>query len=236
MKVLAIFLISLSLALAIDLPREPITGRDVPPTIGEIKESLIKKAVAMGNKIEETLQVYNVTKCIYTPSTQMISCRGLSEEIECPVVFHATEEIVSRVFGLGIVPELVDVVPEKVRYWLYPRQLDNITYVDHSVVVGGVTRPIVLYYGDEFIEYGLRVTDLKCYQRIVGLIRGSSTEREVILDVPTKPVVRIFGEVLVMDKVVSKRWGWGYGWGLGGLYGGWGWRGLGWGYPIVYGK
>ncbi len=82
----------------------------------------------------------------------------------------------------------------------------------------------------------MRVPDLKCYQRLVGLIRGSSTGRIVNLesDLPVKPVVSLIGEVLILDKEVSKRWLWGYGWGLNN---GWGWSGLGYGYPYgLYGR
>ena len=54
-------------------------------------------------------------------------------------------------------------------------------------------------------------------------------------ELEVKPTVPLVGEVLVLDKEVSKRWLWGYGWGLG--YGGWGYGGLGYGYPFgLYGR
>jgi len=236
MKVIAILLMSLSLALAMDPMEETQTSQ---LSIREIKDALIKKAVVLGETIEKTVQVYNVTKCVYTPETKMLSCRGLSGEVECPTIFHTVDELDSRVFGLGFIPEFIEVSSEMVRFWLYPRKLDNITYVDHSVVVDGVNKNIVLYYGDKMVEYGLRVTDLKCYERIVGLIKGSSSGRSVTLesDLPVKPVVTMIGEVVVMDRAVTKRWGYGYGWGLGLGYGGWGWSGLGYGYPYgIYGR
>jgi len=103
---------------------------------------------------------------------------------------------------------------------LYPRQSDNITYVNHTLILDGGARDIFLYYGEKFVEYGLRVTDAKCFQRLVGLLRKSSLELMIPLvsDLEIKPVVPMIGEVLIFDKDVSKRWL--HGFGFGGL---WGW-------------
>jgi hypothetical protein len=191
MKVVAILLMSLSLALAVEIP----VGGD-----------------GLGN----------VTQCIYRPETKILSCRGLTGDIECPAICESKGNHGYRVFGLGFVPELVDAKPELVRYWLYPRSLDNVTYVNHTIFIDGVDRDVFLYYGDKFQEYGLRVTDSVCWQRIVGLIKVSSTG-----------VQSLIGEVLVYDREVSKRWLWGYGWGLG--LNRWGYGGLGYPYTI-YGR
>ena len=117
------------------------------------------------------------------------------------------------------------------RYWLYPRKLDNSTYFNHTIKVGNVLSDLVLYYGDKFVEYGLRVTDLSCYDRLVGLFRESTMIHEVPLE-ESKIEVPLFGEILVMDKNVQKKWLYGYGWGLGSL--GWGWGGLGYGLGYPY--
>ena len=54
---------------------------------------------------------------------------------------------------------------------------------------------------------------------MIGLIRGSYIERMIPLesDLAVKPVVPMIGEVLVLDKDISKRWLWG-GWSLFGLW------------------
>ena len=158
----------------------------------------------------------NVTQCIFRPDTRILSCRGLTGDVECPAICESKGEHSYRVFGLGFIPELVDAKPELTRYWLYPRSLDNVTYVNHTLLVDGVARDVFLYYGEKFVEYGIRVTEPICWSRLVGLIRASSTG-----------VHSMIGEVLIYDKEVSKRWLWGYGWGLG--YGGWGYGGLGYG-------
>jgi hypothetical protein len=202
----------------------------------DIKEILHEKAEAIANSIARAIEVQNVTKCIFHHRTKTLNCHGFTGEVECPAIFEVTGDLEARVFGIGFVPELTNVKVEQVRYWLYPRSLDNVTYVNHTTTVDGVVRDIVLYYGDKFVEYGIRVTDIKCYQRLVSLVKGSSSGRVVTLesDLPVKPVVSLIGEVLIYDKEVSKRWLWGYGWGLGGL-GSWGWNGLGYGYPYGYG-
>ena len=186
----------------------------------------------------------NVTECIYRPVDKILSCRGLTGEVECPAVCESkgVQQHLYKIFGLGYVPELDDVKAELVRYWLYPRSLDNMTYYNHSIITESGVRDIFLYYGDKFVEYGLRVTDLKCYERIVGLIKVSSVEHVVTLDseLEIKPTVPLVGEILVFDKEVSKRWLYGYGWGLGlnrWGYGGLGYGGLGYGYPYgIYGR
>ena len=90
-----------------------------------------------------------------------MNCRGFVGEVECPAIFETTGDLDAKLFGIGFVPELMNVKVEQVRYWLYPRTLDNVTYANHTITVDGVVRDIVLYYGTKFVEYGLRITDLK---------------------------------------------------------------------------
>ena len=178
----------------------------------------------------------NITQCMYKLVEKEIDCRGVGGEVECPAVFEwpASGVPAFRVFGLGIIPEFVDAKIELVSYWLYPRSLNNITYVNHTFSVEGAVRDIFLYYGEKFVEYGFRVTDAKCFGRLIGLIRGSSVEHKVPVlgDSGVKTEVPMIGEVLVYDKEVSKRWLYGYGFGLG--LGGWGYGGLGYGLGYGY--
>jgi len=220
MKVAIVLLMSLSLALAASSQSE----RDKPSE---------RDAVEWDSKPSEraVLPIVNVTQCLYRPVDKVFGCRGVSGEVECPAIFEWPVSGVPayKVFGLGVVPEFVDAKIELVRYWLYPRSLDNITYVNHTFSVEGAVRDIFLYYGEKFVEYGFRVTDAKCFGRLIGLIRGSSVEHMLPIesDLVVKPVVPMIGEVLVYDKEVSKRWLYGYGFGLG--LGGWGYGGLGYG-------
>jgi len=184
--------------------------------------------------------VANVTQCIYRPEDKIFGCRGgVDVSVECPTIFEWRENLplAYKIFGLGVVPGSVDAKTELVRYWLYPRTLDNSTYFNHSLIVEGGIRELFLYYGEKFVEYGFRVTDVECFGRLIALIRGCSVEHMIPLEseLDVKAVVPMVGEVLYFDKEVSKRWLYGYGFGLG--YGGWGYGGLGYGYPYgIYGR
>jgi hypothetical protein len=164
---------------------------------------------------------------MYKPIDKTIGCRTIGSEVECPAFFEwPTSNVPSfKVFGLGIIPEFINVKTEVVKYWLYPRLLDNITYVDHMIMANGFVHDVFLYYGEKFTEYGFRVTDDKCFGRLKNLFQGSSVERMMPIESGfiVNPVVPMIGEVLVFDKDVSKRWLWGGGWPL------FGWN------PLFYG-
>ena len=176
----------------------------------------------------------NYTQCMYREETKMLSCRGVSGEVECPAIFEWTGEKSYKIFGMGFVPEFRDVKSELVRYWLYPRSFDNSTYFNHSIITEEGERDLFLYYGEKMVEYGFRVTDLKCWERLFGLIKMSSVEHMCSLE-GEKGEVPLIGETLILDSEVSKRWLFGYGFGGLGLGMGWGYRGFGYGYPYGLG-
>lgn len=65
--------------------------------------------------------------------------------------------------------------------------------------------------------------------KIVKLFSESVTTHSV--DIKPDVQVQLFGEILIRDAVIQKRWLYGYGWG----YNGWGWGGYsGWSYPSYY--
>ncbi len=45
-----------------------------------------KKYVTVGAVVEEKVPGANVTQCIYRPINKVLSCRGLTGEVECPAV------------------------------------------------------------------------------------------------------------------------------------------------------
>jgi hypothetical protein len=207
MKVAAILLMTLGLALAnINDPEKVVQERNINVN-----------GVIAGSPL-------NVTQCIYRPEDKILACRGTTGDVECESVFEWSGESDWKIFGLGFVPELLEAKNEQIKYFLFPRNLDNVTYVNHTVIVDGAERDLFLYYGEKRVEFGFRVVDPVCWSRIVSLIRVSSDG-----------VNAMIGEVLLMDKQVAKRWLWGYGWGLG--LGGWGYGGLGYGYPYgIWGR
>lgn len=219
----------------------------------------------------------NASQCIYRPEVKTLACRGPSGLVECPASLEFGS-LKFDVFGLGRLEDIsfTSVVWER-KFALYPRKLDNQTYVSYKVVGSGLTKrgekiergekktergteklargveanvekktergveetPVELFlYFDETRtvgEFGVRVTDKKCYERLVDIVFGSSTLKHVVPVEGTD--VELFGEVLIAEKPSTKRWlGFGLPWGLGlgGLgwgMGAWGW-GLGWGLPL----
>lgn len=129
------------------------------------------------------------------------------------------------VFGISRVEGLEKVNPEEVRYWFYPRRLDNSTYFNRTVLVDGIPRDLVLYYSEKFVDFGIRVTNMKCYQSLVRLFNGVSVNKMVQIEGGSN--VSLFGEVLMLDREISKRWLPGFGWGFG--LGPFAWPAFGWG-------
>lgn len=174
---------------------------------------------------------FNNTQCVYTPTTHHFTCQFGETKVECPAtanftVFGTTHY---HLFGIGKLAEVFVGKPaDTVYFGLYPRGFDNVTYV--SSTFG--TEEVVLYYGENFGHYGIRVTDLGCYKQIIALF-GGITDYHVV-KVGVLPV-SLIGEVLFSDSTVQKRWLWGYGFGYGYPYYGWGGMG-GWGgYGMGYG-
>jgi len=175
-------------------------------------------------------QTLNSTQCVYLPENKMFNCQGPSGTVECDAVvdFSGLGERQYHVYGIGRVQEVAGERIESLRIPLYPRNLDNRTYANYSVPVQGRFVDVVLYYSENFVEYGIRVQSLKCYERIVRLFR-SVVESHVGELEGSEEDVNLVGEVLINDRAVQKRWLYGYGFGYGYPY--WGWGGLGYGYP-----
>ena len=151
--------------------------------------------------------------------------RNVSGIIECPT--EARFGGLARdltVFGISRIVVSEKVAPEQVRYWFYPRRLDNTTYINHTVVVDDVARDLVLYFGEKQTDFGIRVTDAKCYQRLVRVFQEATVNEVVPVEGGER--VTLFGEVLMVDREISKRWlfgGLGLGLGLGLGVSGFGW-------------
>ena len=178
---------------------------------------------------------FNSTQCVYLPTTRTFTCSFGERRVECSAVANFTVFGPTKynLFGIARLAEtFVNAPATTVNFALYPRSFDNITYV--SSTVG--TSPVVLYYGETFSNYGIRVIDPVCFGQIVELF-GTVTDYHVIT-VGSTPV-SLIGEVLYSDTTVAKRWLWGYGFGLGYPYFGWGGMGMyglgmGLGYPGLF--
>ena len=176
---------------------------------------------------EKIPEAANSSQCIYRVDTRLFTCRGPREVIvECPAVLENAAYGARRfdVFGISRIPSTEEVSVERSRYFLFPREMDNTTYLARQVEIEGKQVELFLYFGEKTGEAGIRVSDVKCYERLVTLFRESVVNHEVRVGAET---VSLFGEILVADKPAHKRWlGWLWGWGAG-----WGW-GMGWGWPF----
>ena len=115
-----------------------------------------------------------------------------------------------KLFGLGRLPV---VKGEEVKFGLFPKVLhpDNTTaYLDHTWELVNKTSksiPISFYHADHFIDFGIRVPDVKCYQRIVNFLNTIVGEQQVPLDtvLEVDPVVGLIGEVFIVEPTQQRR-------------------------------
>jgi len=175
----------------------------------------------------------NASQCIYSPETRSMSCRGMSGLVECPASMDLPKDVKVEVFGMRRHPvkSMVAKIDERV-FELYPRKLDNSTYLNYTVLVEGKPVELYLYYADSTSETmsGVRVSDKKCFVRLVNVVLSQATTEHEVKVEGTELKVDLFGEVLNAEKPNNKRWlgfGWPWLWGMGM----WGW-GLGWGLPF----
>ncbi len=115
--------------------------------------------------------------CIYNNETSLLMCLGKSDKlnlIECEASMKMPEEINYDMFAIES--------PEKTQanFHLIPRKKDNTCWAKHWVTEGGQKKFFTLYHSDEFIDYGLKVKDTECFEKIVELLK-TSTRHEIIL-------------------------------------------------------
>jgi len=169
--------------------------------------SATTKGLTVEQTWEQVPRSLNGSQCIYISSLMKFSCRGIEEIIDCDAVRHLSG-VSTRFFGLGRVPV---VKGESARYWLYPRIENTTTYLNHTwnFINKTTESPVntLLYQGDKFINFGIRVPDLKCYQRIVKFLDTITVEQFVELesDLVVRPTVGLIGEVLIVDPTMTKR-------------------------------
>ena len=114
----------------------------------------------------------------------------------------------NKIYGIGRLPV---VKGEVARYWLYPRVENKNTYLNYSwsVINKTVETPsnIFLYPGEKFVDFDIRVSSDKCYQRIVRFLDGVTGEQVVEAEsgVVPRPPVNLIGEVLIVDPAMQRR-------------------------------
>jgi hypothetical protein len=176
--------------------------------------------------VEVPLAGGNGTHCVYLPETHVFSCRSSDFTVECSA-FANFSSLSYHLFGIERLVN-TDVPVEETLFHLYPRHIDNTTYLNYTVEFDGGFHRLVLYYGENFVHYGIRILDLKCFEKIYKVFTHVADYHVIHVTGPVEPVeVSLLGEVLIHDSVVSKRWLYGYGY--------WGYPYYGWyGYPYSY--
>jgi hypothetical protein len=149
----------------------------------------------------------NGSQCIYIASLMKFTCRSVEVTIDCDAVRHLSG-VPTKIFGLSRIPVVKGEVP---RFWLYPRVENSTVYLNHTWNFINKTAQspvdVVLYQGEKFVDFGIRVPEAKCYERIVKFLNGVTSEQVVELEssVVPRPTVNMIGEVLIVDQVMEKR-------------------------------
>ena len=179
-------------------------------------------------------------KCGFSQSK--IKCENVAvtgHEVECEAVNNISglSSLSANLLGIGTLPKEYDpklVGTTPISVFLYPRALDDLVYLDHTIQLNGKSVDLTLYHGLTNTGSGIRVTDAVCYAKLLGLInqvqktgvKNVKLQASLIGDAHELTLV---GEVAVENQILHKRqYGYG-GWGGYGGYGGWGRYG-GWGY------
>lgn len=152
----------------------------------------------------------NVSRCIYSIKEEQLSCQDGIKTIECDASIDVTKLGWSHPFNIFGIKRCENVSePESVRFVLYPRDLDNATYVESEHVVDGTPVNISLFFDEKKQLFpGVRIRQASCFEKLVKLFSESTVVHEVKIG---ENKVSLVSEILVMDKHVHKRWLWGFG-------------------------
>jgi hypothetical protein len=148
----------------------------------------------------------NGTQCMFIPTLKKFTCRSDKSIVECDGISHL-DGVSFELFGLG---HMSVSNGEVEKYWMYPRDVNSSVYLNHTLISDVKDKlpiNVMLYHGDKFVDFGIRVEDLKCYKRLVSLLDSVKEEHLVNIDseLEVKPTVSLISEVLVMGRSLSRR-------------------------------
>lgn len=106
-------------------------------------------------------------------------------------------------YGIAKVPDHSD--QESIKYFLYPRNLEKRNFLNYSIQYNDNSVALFLYYSNAQDEYGLRISEKECFQRLVDLFKSSDHFHNATIN-GTDSNVELIGEVLYLDKFLMKRW------------------------------
>ncbi len=84
--------------------------------------------------------------------------------------------------------------------------MDNTTYFDSEILINGQHNHLLLYYDEKFIDMGIRVTNLRCYKKLISSFERTMLNIVALIENDSRRSVVMFGETLIVDREISKRW------------------------------
>lgn len=68
--------------------------------------------------------------------------------------------------------------PELVKFYLFPR-IDENYHQNFTIQIGFMFHRFSIYYSQSMFDDGFRVTDLKCYSKLVKYFRSIKTQKTI---------------------------------------------------------
>jgi len=128
----------------------------------------------------------NRTECVFLSSKKMLSCHGPESMLECPAMQTLPNTENYEMFGLGFYAGKSDM------FRIIPRALDNSGW-NTGLYDAEAMKYATLSTSDEFL--GVKVTDVKCFDRMVETIFSASNRNEMTF--VGGESVRVFGDLMI---------------------------------------
>jgi uncharacterized membrane protein YgcG len=150
----------------------------------------------------------NGAKCIYSSELSQFSCRGNStvDFVTCDAVKNLPD-VPEIVFGLG---RILGDKTKTTTFGLYPKKIVPATnetiYLSRRWELKNEEKVLLsLYHAAANADFGVRVTDEKCYESLVEFLESNAHERVVELDtfeheVLVEEKVSLIGDVLILEQ------------------------------------
>ena len=121
----------------------------------------------------------NSTYCVYVQNSSVITCNGPNSVVECEASSSTDQYGILKydLFGIG--------KPVNGEVFLFPRKLDNTAWLTNEFILNGVEQKISMYSNDLNTNYGFKVEDVKCLERVLETIRSSLRNEPVFIENPT---------------------------------------------------
>lgn len=147
------------------------------------------------------MSILNRTECIYNQDSSMLSCHGSTGVVECKTELINEHPIEFSIFGIGLLEDS----NESIRYRIIPRKLDNSGWESGMYEANG-EKKMVLLYADKSENLGLKVRDVKCFEKMSELFAMSPRKEQVELssELSVKPTAMIIGDLTLAREMTEE--------------------------------